>query len=346
MRACIGLLLFQMVSVAEAQTKKSKVLKSELLRVSRFLPGMVFQIVSVDDFLLIKHKQEDTYLTLVDVKDPQGNILHTGIIGPDVGELYNPGSVMAEKRNFSVLNDRSLITFYLDSILHDQKYVPKSAQPDWTDRPVINVVNVGEFYYVSNEVTKPLRFSLLDEFGQILWEFGEFPKQDTVLKDNPEHVNNVAYQSELTSNPELHRIAAATRYGEYLAFAEIDLAEERAEIIQEHDRELPLFEVDMTYGEPNFGIGQETKAGYLSLTSDENFVFALFSGKKIAQGDQDVFISDVIQVFNWDGEQVATLKLDRKLSSITLNNGKLYGVYKSGDTYDIAKFKLDSEMMF
>ncbi len=322
--------------------KNEDVIHSEMMGINHVLTGMVFQIKSFGDFLLIKHKKDGTFFTLIDLSDPKSNVVHTGIIGPGPGELYNPGAVMTDESSFSVLegSTRRLITFYLDSIFENKDYIPGSNSITLADKPIINLTKIGELNYVSNEVSNKKRFSILDSLGQELFDFGGFPETAADLAGNPEYVNNVAYQVELTSNQVENRFAAGTRYGEYMTFIEIDLENMKAETIHDHIGELPSFDVKNINGSPNFSLNKSTIAGYLSIASDEDYVYGLFSGKSINERGEDAYRSNKVHLFDWDGNLIKILELDKEVLNITLADNSLFGICESEKGFDIAKFVL------
>ncbi len=79
----------------------------------------------------------------------------------------------------------------------------------------------------------------------------------------------------------------------------------------------------------NGALGLEDKLGAISVTSDNNYIYALYSGKTLEQCLKDrskALYSDKILIFDWDGNPCKVLNLDREVFSIAYSEmyDKLY----------------------
>lgn len=326
------------------QSQKKVSLKSEHLNITDRITGRVHQIQVLSHYLILKNIENDTYFTLFDLNNPRKGYFKTGYMGQGPGELSNPGAVVIDDQAFKVLegSNMRLITFHLDSIIDQTipKYIPNTKSISLEVRPIVNLIKLNKSFYVTNEVSFEQRFGLIDSLGRDVFRFGEFPKEALETESNPFYVSNVAYQAELTSNANSSTIASATRYGEYIEFTHIDAENKKAKLINRHIGQLPIYNNDDINGVPNFALNNESIAGYLSITSDDNYVYALYSGKVIRSLNSQAYISDKIQVFNWHGDFLYEMALDKEISYIAMDKNIIYGLYETAAGYDIIKFNI------
>jgi len=308
------LMLFFYLSSCSNRISKNIEIDSELLGISDLIIGNPLQIGIVSDFFLIKSAGNDTWFTLINLENPKNKNYKTGYVGQGPGEIGSPGQFLIFKNKFSVLNssNKQLITFHLDSIFNIDKYIPKGEPVSLKFRAISNMVNLDNSHYVINEVSSEYRFTIVDSLGKDIFHFGEFPKEALQTGFDPIYISNVAYQSELTSNVNRSIIASATRYGEYIEFTFIDIENKQAKLINRHMGQLPDYNNDNLNGVPNFALNDKTIAGYLSITSNDEFIYALYSGKIIRSPNSDAYISNLVQVFNWEGDFLYQLELDRE----------------------------------
>lgn len=92
-------------------------------------------------------------------------------------------------------------------------------------------------------------------------------------------------------------------------------------------------------------LGPEARAGVTSVASDEKYIYALYLGKtvkEIAMNRSGALFSDMIMVFDWEGNPYKLLNLDRGVCSIAYNasDGKLYGL-GIDDKLDYSLFEIN-----
>lgn len=107
-----------------------------------------------------------------------------------------------------------------------------------------------------------------------------------------------------------------------------------------------LYEMPIT--DETLDFTSETQMGILSVTSSNDFVFALFSGKLIGSIlrnliDQDkLTLANNILVFDWEGNPIKRIVVDHELRDIYYDkyNNKLYGIELNGE-YSLCSIPLE-----
>lgn len=109
------------------------------------------------------------------------------------------------------------------------------------------------------------------------------------------------------------RIAWFSVYGDVMEIYDYhDL--EHVSLVRSHACRLPLFS-----GQEGV-VDLQTKLGVSSVTSDGDYIYALYNERNLEQAARDrgqAFFSNKILLFDWDGNPLQVLELDRPVKSIT-----------------------------
>lgn len=147
--------------------------------------------------------------------------------------------------------------------------------------------------------------------------FGNFPQ-----------INNLspAIISELMdgyciNSPKNKKFAWFSIYGD--AFEIYDYSDVSNPIlITQNISTLPIFSVKKIRDEEHAVFSQETKIGVVSITSNNKYIFALYNKntlKDIAKLKDDIFFSNQILVYNWDGSPIKILNLNENVKAISFD---------------------------
>ena len=318
----------------EDQSKAYK--ESEILNVSEFL-GKSFSIEVIDKHLIVRDDQVTTKFTVFDLEEEPINPIYIGYTGQGPGELITPGPMITRTNEFLVYDasKMQLFPFNLDS-LQVPNYKPLNSIPV-KDAGIIDIKQVSNDIFIAVGVFPEKRFKLIDEQGNTTCTFGDYPIE--LINDIPEYVRGMACQSMLTTNKEKHLVAVAMRYGEHIQFHAVDPTKCTTELINEHNVFLPEYTTRDNNGFPNFSPSKKTRWGYISITSNSDFVYALYSGKLQVRGT-DFYQGSEVHVFDWQGKFIQKIELDKNAISITCNLTKLYSLYEGEKGFEIAKYEL------
>ncbi|WP_420617428.1 BF3164 family lipoprotein [Candidatus Palauibacter sp.] len=148
-----------------------------------------------------------------------------------------------------------------------------------------------------------------------------------------------AYESRVVADPAGDRLASATLLAGLLEIFDYDGA-----MIAQAAVPNP-FPPSWSQGRSRGGravmsVGPETRYGFTDLAATRRFLYGLFSGGRVLEKGTPWATKDV-QVFNWDGEYVKTLHLDRTAEAITVDATDTW-LYASGPepTPWVGRFRL------
>jgi hypothetical protein len=333
------LLAFLLISCSHKDKKElpTKIYKeSQTMNFKDYL-GKTYSLEIIGKYLITRDDQVETKLTIFDIEKTPAHPIYTGYVGQGPGELINPGPIIVESNEFYIYDasKMQLLSFNIDSI-EIANYKPHCFVPI-KETGIIDIKQIDSDIFVAVGVFPEKRLKLINKQGNTTYSSGSYPIE--LIKDVPEYVRGIACQSMLTSNRQKHTIAIAMRYGEHIQFYSIDSHKFLIELINERNIFLPKYTTRDNNGFPNFSPSEKTRWGYISITSNNNYVYALYSGKFQVRGT-DFYKGTIIHVFDWDGNLVKIIELDKGSLSITCNQKELYSLYEGEDGFEIAKYNL------
>lgn len=302
--------------------------------------GFVFTINASDDYLVLKNNNGDEKFMLANLRK-RNDIHYFGRYGDGPKGVINPGSVIMEDNCVEVFDGgkRAFLKFPYDSICAGIPD-PNGSQPINNTQALISIGKLKEGLYVSAGIFEEgNRLCLIDTPCGISTYHGGYPI-DNVSDEIPFHVLGMAYQSNLCIRPDRKRIALATRYGGIVQLFEWNEAENVISEIKHTDGFEPrLYTSDMG-GTPQFRPGKETRWGYINVDCTQDYVFALYSGKYQSK-DEDFNRGSEVHVYDWDGNEVCKIVLDRNALCMAVNKSSMFIVEETEDgKNDIVEYKI------
>jgi hypothetical protein len=283
--------------------------------------GKVFSIKAGEDYLIVVEKNMTTQIQLIDKKT--GMSYKFGRTGEGPGEVLQCVDILPEENQRIGIYDlqkQTLLDFNIDSVVK----LKEQCQPDVLMKKVplfpLSVGRLNAHTYVALGLMSGMkRFVLIDENGEVISMEGDLPEKK--LGKINDVVHSFAYWGRLTTNMKKNRIAICTNYAGMMQIYEY--RKEKIELIREHR----LFLADYTENDGNFAVTAQTRWGYLSIDSNDKYIFALYSGLNQNENPDGSFaVSSVIHVYDWEGNPVCRLASNRKLQMICIDNDfNLYG---------------------
>jgi hypothetical protein len=175
------------------------------------------------------------------------------------------------------------------------------------------------------------RFAIYDTKKQSYHEFGEI-----VTVDNcpPERLSNIL-QGFFTSNAKMKKMAWASR--QYDIFEIYDYSDTgNIKAVKQYVGVLS----PASFIDGSIALFLNNKVGIMSITSSDKYIYALYNEKMLKSGELGGPISlscNKILVYDWDGNPVKNLKVDKKLSSISFNETQqtLYCLGRDDAEYEV-----------
>jgi len=311
-------------------------LKSETMDVSEHL-GRAFGIFSVYPHLVFRDDQVDTKLTVFNMENDPLVPVYTGHSGQGPRELTNPGPIIPDSNRFLIYDagKMKLLSCRLDNLGSPDHELQEEISIG--TQGIVDIKKISRDAFLAVGIFPENRFLLIDATGKTVGKTGSYP---IPLGNHPEYIRGIACQSMLATHTEKRVAAVAMRYGGHIQFYAFGQGEDEPKLLSERSVFLPEYTTNNHNGSPNFSPTEKTRWGYLSITSDDRYVYALYSGKLQAPGT-DFYRGNLVHVFDWEGNFVRILELDKAVSSITGAPGRLYALYGGENGSDIAEYPVN-----
>ncbi|MDR3142491.1 MAG: TolB-like 6-bladed beta-propeller domain-containing protein [Tannerellaceae bacterium] len=282
----------------------------------------VISIKSAGSFLVVTGRNMETQILLIDKKTKASYMF--GETGEGPGRFLQAANIMpTDNKHIGIydLQKRLIYNFNIDSIIRgDKRYMPDILMKQISSFSPIQIdrLNENKFAAISIGGTGLNRFILVDGEGEIISKEGELPEKKSEEISDETHA--FAYWGRITTNPKKNKVATCTNYAGMMQI--YDCSTDKAALIKEHN----LFLADYNERSGNFIVTPQTRWGYLSIDSNDTYIFALYSGlNQVENPDGSFTKSHILHVFDWNGNPLIRLIGDRQLSHICVDENALYG---------------------
>jgi hypothetical protein len=156
---------------------------------------------------------------------------------------------------------------------------------------------------------------LFDATGTVTATLGPVPSGRE--KGMPETVRQHAHRGVIRSHPEKSRAVIALRFFDRLEL--VNLEDTTATVIVGPAGFEPEYVVRQGRTGPVMARTAESRYGYLDVAVTDRRIFALYSGKSVAEMETDFdhsHFGSQIRVFDWSGQVVETIRVDELLFNI------------------------------
>ena len=300
--------------------------------------GRAFSINSSDYYLIVTNDIGKTHLTGF-TYDSEHRVVNfaqhgTGPLEFKSAKVIPPSTSIIEA--YSIMSSQ-IIGFKLDSLFyHTGPHAYKAAGIPIV--PIISMCKISDDLYLATGLFKDGRFAFIKD-GKVTSHTGSFDDLNVQHKSLPANVLSIAFQGNMFKPKHHNRFALAGRYGDFIEIYEVDTTHQSLKEIKSTLYEEPVFAIRDIHGSPNFSPNRETKWAYITVTGDESYFYALYSGK-IQALDKNFSSGSEIHVYDWSGLPIACLKLtDYHAKSVAVFEGKLYTLVEDEDFgYDIVEY--------
>lgn len=288
-----------------------------------------------DSLLVLSDKNDRFNFALV---DPTSGLLirRFGRLGEGPGEIAFPTTIQllpgARSCGFYVMTRWQYYEYSLNDILQGRE------QPYWqAGRFNVNyqrIYKLNDSAFIGVGLFKK-RFVISNPQGDTIGQMGRYPFENKLS-----HSYNslaMAYQGRFSMSPDGRHLCFATLYAPNVNFIHLD-ANRMVSSIDSLYSWPPLFK-GSDGNVISADIDNNNLLGYLSVSTTNDRVYLLFSGKKLS--DPEPYQSDVVLVFDWFGKPVTKYRLDRQLKTIAVDSRgeTLYGFVDAQEPY-VIKYRL------
>lgn len=147
-------------------------------------------------------------------------------------------------------------------------------------------------------------------------EFVDFGDNIQIKGVSPEVTSHIL-QGPCVISPLKKRLAWFSIYGDVMEIYDYSNCENIGLVIS---RKICLPVFDKTNGMDNPALDQKTKLSASSVTSDERFIYMLYNEnllEKVLDLKNDIFYSNKILIFDWEGKPYKAINVDQRIKSIS-----------------------------
>lgn len=251
-------------------------------------------------------------------------IKQMGRIGQGPGEFTMCLSLNNLNDNaFSVYDPNTRIEY---CIKHNDKDESFSISPilkvDKLAHTGIYSINDG---YIATGYYPEGRFCLIDKQGNSMGFYGEWPYRNEKEKKQKGMVKAQAYNGAIAISPDKKRFVNYILTGDIISY--YNITSSGIELSKEILNSYPKYNYNNNSNH-YMGIPHDNKNAYISCTSTDRLVFLLYSGRTVDEFGLKALQGNIIKIFDWNGNQLAQLNIDKDLQCITvsLDGNTIYAI--------------------
>lgn len=307
--------VFVFLASCNSQSNDNEILKSKKLKVS---DSILFptEFVLFDNLLIISDYGDTDYFKLIDVKSDKV-VKQFGRLGDGPCEL-KPNSIL-QKVNDSTLGvfDRQNFT-YLEFPLDNADSIFCHNETKKFDFNIQKLIKLDSEIYLGVGLYDG-RYILTNSSNYSIDSvFIEYPFNNDLPISFEEKA--MLFQGNFTNNLDKSRIAFATRSSPVLDI--LSFEDNKIQLIKRiQGSNLPVFASENSGTMIGATLDNSNVWGFLSITSSDSYLYVLYSGKRT---DEEYQISDVVMVYDWDGNLIKRITLDQEVSEIVVDGNDNY----------------------
>lgn len=194
-----------------------------------------------------------------------------------------------------------------------------------SDAAVYDIVDLSDGTFTALGLFADVRLRRFRRDGSPLEQGADAPVYPERPDSIPGNVWAHAWQAAMTPG-QGGRIAVGSFYANRMEFYERDGTLDTVAIVGEAFT--PRFAMHATEAGTVLGPIDETRFGYIDLATDGDLVYALYSGRFMGDGAQRAVRTDLVRVFDWEGNYIGHFHLAEELHAITIDprRQRMYGI--------------------
>lgn len=264
----------------------------------------------VDNWLLWQDHYESYYYSGYKIKSK--NFVRFAKVGKGAGEFANWPQGAITSFGFGIFDaiQDNYYAWELEKISIDSTYFPsRSVSLKDSLGVTFQVIQRPDSSFISKGPNPHGLFSFFSKEGELLGHSGEYPPKRKNISNDLHAI--ACLNSTYSYHPSKDKIVVG-----YIFSGIFDVFQLKdSSAIREWGVNKFPFEYEVNNGRVRMPL--DSKYGYFDIKATDKFIYALFSGKDMTSNNS--VYSDRIEVYDWDGNQVAVLKLNAEVKLIAIN---------------------------
>jgi hypothetical protein len=240
--------------------------------------------------------------------------------------------------------DSGLLAVYnLDSLQMDAAFPPQRLPRYPTDvMQLSKIVPVNDTLFLGAGAIGNNQFVLFGTSGIVYDK--SVPLFNASISDMHPSNKYLSNQGSLVRHPKKNIMAYSVNKSANLELIRVtdDNKIERVKSLRLRNPEYTYLQTEMIL---SADLNPESKMGYLALTGSNKYIYALYSVSSLSNREYHPYFSDIILVFDWEGNPVRKYKLPHRVFSIAsdMNGERLYTTQIDAETkgWTIEAYRLD-----
>lgn len=188
-----------------------------------------------------------------------------------------------------------------------------------------NIIYLNDSLFVGFNYSNDTRISIIDNDSLYMASVC-YPQDDLQISNIQK---SLVYQGSMLKHPYKNKFVFASLYGRVLEIFQLNGDNKDMSIVASRYEMFPECEPCDATNRISANFTENNVTGFLAVSSSEKYIYLLYSGRTIK--DKNKNFSNTIEVYDWNGDYVKTIKLNKELSSFCISSDETY-VY--GVSYD------------
>lgn len=287
--------------------------------------GITMQILKIDGLLLINDYQGDTLIHVYDIANKQF-IRKLIPVGRGPGELISPLQIHRSKDNLLIYSRRlfELYSIPVTKIMDGNNNMLKKFKLSTAEANRLFPLN-DSIFISSGYFSK--RYALIDNKGEKISEFEEYPDFYHAEKDFPIFARGMFHQCSFVKHPKDNRLIAYTPH--VLDILDYDDADDRPVL----KKRIPFSSYNYSYIDSKNGssvsAGSDVETGIVGVDCTSKYIYVVYSPNK----KEEKSSITQIKIIDWEGKPIKQLNYSKKITCFYIDeeNSKGYVIARDPD---------------
>lgn len=240
--------------------------------------------------------------------------------GPDEVVQYIP--VKSYRKDAYYYADRSKRKLFASTIEKDSFLIKEIKRFDDSIGRFFRLIDLNKDVYISMGLYEEGRFSIYDKKTNTVTYSSTYPENDQIRKLTPIHKAALFANSKVDINPNGKRFVVVDWGLLDIYKVNTNLTIQRIKSIYRHFPSFTLY----SNGVSAIAYEKNQPVGFLDIACTLEHLYLLYSDKTFENCKDSAYTSNLIHVYDWDGNQLSSFQTKQQLSSISIQDTLLIGL--------------------
>ena len=301
--------------------KEKREIKGKIVNLDNVFLGNPKQLLFSDKYFIIVDNTESNFVKVINLNSKE-LVAEFGKKGRGPNEINYMGNAWINDFENSIeifdINNKVINCLSLDSINKlDLKFAEKIAiKPPPKELGTIiysRICRLSDSLFIASGLLENGRFALFNNSGEYLKAFDDFDFYGEEFSPFSNVEKGIALQGAFTGKQLYGKFAFATSKSACIQVYKTNGQD--VEVVKKANYYIaPPKKISNT-----IATSSEIPLAFIDITSSEDHIFVLYSGKSIAQDNLNAENCNTILVYDWEGNPIEKIEIDISVSRISYN---------------------------